>query len=143
MSASPILLTISCRIEARPERVFDAWLDPASAGRWLFATPEGQMKRVAIDPRVGGKFHIDEQRGDTLVEHVGEYLELRRPHRLAFAFSAMEGSEPTKVVVDIVAEDEGSLLTLTHELDPKWASYEDRTREGWTMILSGLAKAVE
>jgi len=55
----------------------------------------------------------------------------------------MEGSEPTKVVVDIVAEDEGSLLTLTHALDPKWASYEDRTREGWTMILSGLAKAVE
>jgi len=143
MSAAPILLTISCRIDAVPERVFDAWLDPASAGQWLFATPQGQMKRVTIDPRVGGKFHIDEQRAEGLVEHVGEYLELQRPHRLVFAFSAMEGSDPTKVVVDIVAENQGSLVTLTHELDPKWASYEDRTRQGWTMILSGLAKAVE
>lgn len=143
MSVPPILLSLSCRIAASPERVFDAWLDPASIGRWLFATPDGVMKRVEIDPRVGGVIHIDEQRGDMLVEHVGRYLEMHRPGRLVFCFSAMEGEPPTRVLVDIVPEDGGSLLTLTHEMDPKWAGYEDRTRQAWTMILSGLAEMVE
>lgn len=143
MTSPPILLNICCRISASPERVFDAWLDPASVGQWLFATPDGEMKRVEIDARVGGKFHLDEQRGDTLVQHIGEYFEIQRPRRLVFAFSAMEGQAPTEVAVDIVPEDAGSIVTLTHEMDPKWAGYEDRTRQGWTMILSGLAKAVE
>lgn len=143
MTAPPIPLSISCRIAAPPERVFDAWLDPASVGKWLFATPGGVMKRVEIDPRVGGAIHIDEQRGNMLAEHAGRYLEIQRPRRLVFCFSAMKGEPATNVTVDIVPEKSGSLLTLTHEMDVKWAGFEDRTRNGWTMILSGLAKTVE
>jgi uncharacterized protein YndB with AHSA1/START domain len=41
------------RFRASPERVFDAWLDPEKAGKWLFATASGQMVRVDIDARIG------------------------------------------------------------------------------------------
>ena len=139
----PIRLEVSRRIAAPPEQVFDAWLDPDSVGRWLFATPDGVMERVEIDPRVGGRFEIDERRGGELAEHFGEYLEIDRPRRLVFTFAAMRDAGFTRVTVTIAPDGEGSRLTLVHEMDPQWADYEDRTREGWTKILAGLAKEVE
>ncbi|HWT13380.1 MAG TPA: SRPBCC domain-containing protein [Allosphingosinicella sp.] len=140
--AGPIIVTVERRIEAPPERVFDAWLDPARAGRWLFATPDGTMERVEIDARVGGRFQIDERRGGELAEHFGEYLEIDRPNRLVFSFAALRGAGFTRVTVTIAPDGDCSRLTLVHEMDPRWAEYEDRTREGWTRILEGLAGTV-
>ena len=137
-----IRLEVSRRIAAPPERVFDAWLDPASVGRWLFATPDGVMEKVEVDPRVGGRFEIDERRGKDLAEHFGEYLEIDRPRRLVFSFAAMRDAGFTRVTITIVPEGDGSRLTLVHEMDPRWADYEERTREGWTRILAGLAREV-
>ena len=77
---------VTGQFEASPERVFDAWLNPATAGKWLFATEKGQMVRVEIDPRVGGLYTIVERRDGVDVEHTGEYLEIDRPRRLVFTF---------------------------------------------------------
>jgi len=138
-----VRIEVSRRILAPPERAFDAWLDPGSVGRWLFATPDGTMERVELDPRVGGRFLIAERRGGELAEHFGEYLVIERPHRLVFSFAAVRDSGYTKVTVTIVADGDGSRLTLVHEMDPQWAEYADRTREGWTMILEGLARTLD
>src|SRR5262245_43078125 len=40
--------------DAPAERVFDAWLDPRIARRWLFATASHPTKPIRIDPRAGG-----------------------------------------------------------------------------------------
>jgi uncharacterized protein YndB with AHSA1/START domain len=141
--AEPVILTVERRFDASPERVFDAWLDTKSVGRWLFATPDGVMERVEIDPRVGGRFQIEERRGGELTEHFGEYLEIDRPKRLVFSFAAMRDSGYTKVTVTVTPDGDGSLLKLVHEMDPQWAEYEERTRQGWTMILDGLARALD
>ena len=138
--ADPVVLTVERRIAAPPETVFDAWLDPEIVRHWLFATPDGIMERVKIDPRVGGRFLIAERRGGELAEHFGEYLEIERPHRLVFTFAAIRDSGYTRVTVTIAPDGEGSRLTLVHEMDPQWAEYEDRTCQGWTTILDGLAR---
>ena len=70
-------IRITRRFNASIERVFDAWLDPEKAGKWLFATPTGKMVRVEIDPRVGGSFNITRRESED-IEHVGTYLEIDR-----------------------------------------------------------------
>jgi uncharacterized protein YndB with AHSA1/START domain len=128
-------------IDAAPERVFDAWLDPDAVGRWLFATPEGVMERVEIDARVGGHFRIDERRGGELASHFGGYEEIDRPRRLVFSFGIDRAPDAmTRVTVEITPEADGSRLVLTHE--KVWADYATRTGEGWATILDGLASAL-
>ena len=138
--AAPVSVTVERRLAAAPERVFDAWLDPESLGRWLFATTEGVMERVEVDPRIGGRFLVAERRGEELAEHHGEYVALDRPRRIAFDFWTSFSEERTRVTITIEADGEGSLLSLRH--DGVWADYEDRTQKGWAMILGNLAKTL-
>lgn len=136
--AATATVTIERRIAAPPEKVFDAWLDPEGLGGWLFRTPDGEMEHVEVDARVGGRFRIDERRGDEVAEHYGEYVALERPRCLAFDFWTSFSDTRTRVTVEIAPDGGGSLLTLTHE--GVWADWEDRTRQGWTMILEGLER---
>ena len=143
--SDPIILTMRRAFAAAPERVFDAWLDPAQARRFLFATPDGEMATVEIDARVGGNALIVERRPAGAARHRLRYQVIERPDRLVFLFAADPAAEDewTRVTIEIVAQGSGSLLTLTHEMDPAWAEYEERTRAGWTSILAGLADVVE
>ena len=43
----------------------------------------------------------------------------------------------------LAAKGNGSTLTLTHAMDPAWASCEEQTRKGWTTILDSLARTTE
>jgi uncharacterized protein YndB with AHSA1/START domain len=133
-------VALSRHFAASPEAVFDAWLEPDSVRRWLFATPDGVMEKVEIDPRVGGGFTIVERRGADLAEHFGEYAEIDRPRRLAFDFWTSFSDERTRVTVTIAPEGDGSLLTLSHQ--GVWPDWEEKTRQGWTTILDGLAQTL-
>ncbi|HWU96529.1 MAG TPA: SRPBCC domain-containing protein [Sphingomonas sp.] len=139
------VLSVTREFAAPAERVFDAWLDPADAARFLFATPDGEMIRCEIDARVGGEGLIVERRGAEEVPHRLRFEAIERPHRLVFLFSAgpVAESEWTRVSIDIAPSHGGCTLTLTHAMDPAWAAYEDQTRKGWTMILEGLGRITE
>jgi uncharacterized protein YndB with AHSA1/START domain len=134
---NPGTIVITRRFDFSIERVFDAWLDPAKASKFLFATPTGQMVRVDIDARVGGSFNITRRDGDD-VEHIGTYLEIDRSRRLVFTFSVPKYSaEVTRVIIDLEPLPTGCELTLTHEgVLPEWL---ESGREGWGKILDGLS----
>lgn len=139
----PVIVRVVRRFGASPERVFDAWFDPERAGRWMFATPTGEMVRVEIDARVGGSFCFVDRRDGEDVEHVGEYLEIDRPRRLVFTFAVAKYSQTAdRVTVDIVPLESGCELTLTHEMNPDYAEYADRAESGWAGILDGLARSL-
>lgn len=139
--AATVNVELSRRLAASPEQVYDAWLDPACAGRWLFRTPDGVLERCEIDARIGGRLRIDERRGDELAEHHGEFVELDRPRRIAFNFWTSFSDERTRIAIALAPDGGGTLLTLTHE--GVWDGWEDKTRQGWTTILDGLAGALE
>jgi uncharacterized protein YndB with AHSA1/START domain len=135
------VLRVSRSFDASPDRVFDAWLDPATASKWLFATPTGKMVRLEIDARPGGNFVIVERRDGEDVEHRGEYVELDRPSRLVFTFAVPKYSPlMTRVELGPVPAGSGCELTLTHEgVLEEWTS---STEEGWRGILEGLAASL-
>jgi uncharacterized protein YndB with AHSA1/START domain len=125
------------------DRVFDAWLDPAIASKWLFATPTGKMVRAEVDPKVGGRFTFTERRDGEDVEHTGEYLEIDRPRRLVFTFGVPKYSPDfNRVTIEIVPQGESCELTLTQEMLPQWAHFQKRTQFGWGQILHGLAASL-
>lgn len=135
------VVRVTHHFNASPERVFDAWLDPKTAGTWLFATPTGQMVRVEIDARVGGTFVIVDRRNGEDVEHTGEYLEIDRPRRLVFTFGVPKYSPLfSKVTIEIEAVASGCDLTLTQENVPD--EYLGRNEKGWIGILVGLAEFI-
>jgi len=141
-----LIVTLSRSFAAPPERVFDAWLDPAQVRRFLFATPDGEMTTVEVDARVGGDALIVERRGDKEALHRLRYEIVDRPHMLVFLFKACIAGGPvaddwTRVRVAIERDGRGARLTLTHE--GVWPDFEDKTRAGWTMILASLATLLE
>jgi len=141
---TPLQVVVSRIFAFSPAEVFDAWLDPVNAGKWLFATPEGAMEKVTIDARIGGRFEIVERRDGEDAYHSGEYLEIDRPRHLVFMFAPnKEMSDPVRVEINIVPRENGCELTLTQEVPPEFAQYLERGREGWTSILEGLNKLLE
>jgi uncharacterized protein YndB with AHSA1/START domain len=143
-AAKPIVIRVSHRYDFPAERVFDAWLDVEKARKFLFATPTGQMVRAELDPRVGGAFNFTDRRAGVDVEHIGEYEEIDRPRRLVFTFHTERGStDLSRVTIEIAPRGSGCELTLTHEIDPKWVDYKDRTEAGWTTILANFANVLE
>lgn len=142
-SPEPLMISVSRRFAASAEQVFAAWLDPLNIGKWLFKTPTGEMDRVEVDPRVGGSFAIVEKRGDVLAEHFGTYVTIEAPRRLVFSFTTNRESNPTLVTIEITPVAGGCQLVLSHKLEPKWASFVDQARSGWTMILENLDMSLE
>ena len=141
MTSEPLKsVLVKKRFAASPERVFDAWLDPAMARRWLFTTADSEVVRCDIDATVGGRFTIVDRREDGDIEHVGEYLEIDRPRRLVFSFAVPAYSpEYDRVTVEIVPAGSGCEVTLTNAMSPAiFVEWGEKTQEGWTTILDSL-----
>jgi uncharacterized protein YndB with AHSA1/START domain len=134
-------VTVERHFDFPIERVFDAWLDPARASKFLFATPTGTMVRADIDARVGGSFNFTDRRDGEDIEHVGTYLEINRPDRLVFTFGVPKySSQMTRVTIELQPSGTGCELTLMHE--GVLPEYLERTREGWSKILERMLSSI-
>jgi uncharacterized protein YndB with AHSA1/START domain len=134
--------TASRRFRAPADAVFDAWLDPALARQW-FAPGMGTMTRVEIDARVGGTFWLVQRRDSGEAVHTGQYLEIDRPRRLVFTWQTPPQTETARILVDITALGDDSEVTVTHEMNPEWASFIDRASAAWMKMMDAMAPLVE
>ena len=129
-------------LSAPVEDVFDAMTDPARMADWF--SPIGGAE-VEADPVIGGRLHVVMVGGDVRIEHDGEFLDVRRPTRLAFTWrSRYTDDRATVVTVELSDEDGKTRLVLEHDgLPPDArASHEG----GWGAILerlSAVAKSQE
>lgn len=110
--------------------------------RW-FAPGMGELGRIEVDARVGGWFSFVDRRDGEDIDHIGQYLEIDRPRRLAFTW-AIRGVENdiSQVTIDIVPLGKGCELTLTHEMDSEWADFVQSAENSWMLMLGVMHAAL-
>jgi uncharacterized protein YndB with AHSA1/START domain len=144
LSAPGIVVARASRLFATDcERVFDAWLDPATIRRW-FGPGLGPVTIAETQPRLGGRFAIVQRRGNEDVAHGGSYEELARPHRLAFTWEVPPGSrDRSRVVVTFTPEAEGCRCDVAHQMDAQWREFVPRGEQAWAKMLAAIATVLD
>lgn len=144
MTANPSIdVHVQRQFSAPAEKIFDAWLDPAAIGLWMFGPNirDEEVKSIQIDPHVGGHFSFVVVRQGAEIDHIGEYLEIIRPNHLAFTWAVRQAeTQFSSVMIRIQSNTAGCELDLVHRMHADWADYRDRVRDSWTKMLDALAK---
>jgi uncharacterized protein YndB with AHSA1/START domain len=146
-SDESLVLVMTRTFDAPRERVFDAWLDPEQASRWM--GPRGvRAKADRLEPKVGGRYRIVMQLDSGQTPTVGGvYREIRRPERLVFTW-AWEGAHPGgagehDTVVTLTFRDVGGKteMTMRHEGFVN-ADERDSHTHGWNGSFDKLAETL-
>lgn len=143
------VLRLTRRFGAPPERVFDAWTDPRLLSRWWAAVAGWETAVAEVDLRPGGRYRLAMRDDTTGAVHTvsGEYVEVRRPERLAYTWTwegepeLMRGSEGTLVEVEFAADDDATEVVLTHS-GFAGRRIRDLHAEGWNGCLAKLEREV-
>ena len=133
-------VSVTRRFHAAPVEVFDAWIDPGLASRWLFATPDG-VTECELDPKQGGSYRITRTADGTKYVAVGEYLTVDRPRRLAFTFGMPQFAADVGVVTVVLKPAQGS-TEMDFSLDGLRPGFEDEEMEGWQRMFDQLESAL-
>ena len=142
-SHNSVFVRVTHRFDASAERVYDAFLDPNRASRFMFATATGQIVRCDIDARIGGTFTIVDRRGGEDVVHAGKYVTLDRPRRIVFTLSIEKYStDSDTVTIDITPMSKGCELTLTQAMKAEYEAFRGGAQAGWTEILDVAAEVL-
>ena len=143
--SSRIEARVTHRFKATAELVYDAWLNPDQVRAWLVDALKslglaGDICRVEIDARVGGRFFFSDMRDGQEARHWGTYLELDRPRKIVFTWIVDESEEanPSTVTLTIQPETEGCTATIVHEMEAQWIEYLSRTESGWARMLNAV-----
>lgn len=134
-------VTVERHIAAPPEQVFEAWVNPELACKWLMASAQSVPGDYALDTQVGGEWTIHRRTQDKIYTAVGEYVEIDPPRRLVFTFSMPQFAvDVGTVTVEIEPAEGGSRVRLTQSGDRP--GYERSTAHGWEGMLIRLERSL-
>lgn len=137
-------LQITKTINAKRDKVFQAWIKPELVSRW-FAPGEMTVALADVDPKVGGAYRIQmlDTDGSTTYTTRGNYKEIIPNEKLVFTWG-WEGPERYESLVTILLADkgEGTEISLTHQRLANSEAVEKHT-QGWNGCLANLASRIK
>ncbi|MFV2038012.1 MAG: SRPBCC domain-containing protein [Paracoccaceae bacterium] len=133
-------LNISRTINATPEVLFNAWLDPEMLARFMAPGPDMTVPHAASDPVVGGRFDIIMKSGDQELPHAGTYKEISPHTRLVFSWESAMSVDGSIVTLTFKPVDGGTEVNL-HHVKFRNEEMRDNHQGGWTAILGKLEAA--
>jgi uncharacterized protein YndB with AHSA1/START domain len=133
-------LKVARAVSAKPEAVFDVWMDTKNpGGPWFGAA------RLLIDPKVDGLFFFTVEHEGRTWAHYGRFITIQRPgDRKAGVAQYTWMSEATRGMESLVSVTFAPLgdeteVTLVHTNVPD-DDMGRRHAEGWTWMLNMLAE---
>lgn len=136
-----LTLSIQRTINAPPEAVYAAWLDPATIRRFMAGGADQTVTEARTDPRVGGTFRIV-MTSDKEIAHQGVYRDLVPHSLIRFTWESPYSPADSEVTIRLAPVAAGTEVTLTQV---KFLSEgaRDGHHGGWTRILERLAAALQ
>jgi uncharacterized protein YndB with AHSA1/START domain len=119
------------RLAKPPEVVWAALTEPEGIARWL-ATAE-------VEPRAGGRFHLDFHNGQSIVD--GRITRWEPPRLLEHTWPEKNANGDSLVRWELSPAGEGTRLVLTHRLDAGGDLADFAS--GWHWHLDALDRALE
>jgi uncharacterized protein YndB with AHSA1/START domain len=120
-------------LDAPPERVWRAWTESREWADWMW--PARFESRAEVDAQPGGRYRLASAVAGMAVS--GAFTRVEEPARLEFSW-CWDGEEAlTTVALELTADGDGTLLTLTHD---GFATEDARSehQQGWRDCLGRL-----
>lgn len=133
-------LTLTRKIKADIERVFDAWVTATGLTQWFAPSDTFRTEVHELDVRAHGRYRISMTEPDGKVHTVtGVYQTIDRPNKLVFTWEWENTEAPSKSIVTLTLKRHGDQteLTLVHDGLPTEESAKQH-QQGWTGCLARL-----
>jgi uncharacterized protein YndB with AHSA1/START domain len=128
-------IEVERHIDASPERIFDAWLDPGCKG-----SPWNGVNKAILQPVVDGLFYRmhESEPGGYELAHYGRFLTIERPGLIRYTWVSQHTRGLESVVtMSLSARGAATRVLIRHENlpdDAKGRMHED----GWQYYLAQL-----
>lgn len=128
-------ITLSRTVAAKPEEVFEVWLDPNSPGGPWYGSV-----RTILQPVTDGLFYQCVRHEGRAYPHYGRFVRVERPGIIEHTWVS-EGTRGVETFLTLTFEAHGvgTLVTLRHAGVPD-DEMGRRHEEGWNYVLSAIVK---
>jgi len=134
-------IVVEIDIDAPPERVFQAWIDPQQRLAWWGDDGVYRGQKMESDLRVGGKWVTQGKSAEGKEFSVsGTYTRIEAPRALGFTWNHDwgDGDVPeTHVLIELTPTSSGTHVTLTHSGFTSTSERDDHN-QGWQRVLGWL-----
>lgn len=127
-------ITVQYKIQALPEKIWKALTDKVEMKSWYFDIQD-------FEPEVGKQFNFYEPGGENKFHHQCEIIEIIPLQKLKHTWAYPEFSDQKTIVTwELLAEDDGTIVKLTHEGIENFSDLGDSFSresftEGWNAII--------
>jgi uncharacterized protein YndB with AHSA1/START domain len=132
------MITVSIKVEATLEKVWEAFTNPSHIKNWYFADDTWHAPLAENDLKIGGKFktRMEAKDGSEGFDFEGIYKLVEEHKRFEYYLA-----DNRKIKVDFTQE--GNSILVTEQFDPEHINSYDLQEQGWQMILNNFKKYVE
>jgi uncharacterized protein YndB with AHSA1/START domain len=131
-------ITISAKVKAPAEKVWELWTSPEHITKWNAASDDWHTPRAENDLRVGGRFlsRMEAKDGSFGFDFTGTYDEVEPLKRIAYTME-----DGRRAIIDF-NENEGVIEIIT-VFDAETQNSIDMQRAGWQAILDNFKRYAE